>query len=328
MATRVSVGVALLLAIATGAFMAVQARLNGELATVIGDGFSAATISFGSGLVILCVILAFSARGRRGLVLVRDSVRGGKLPWWSVLGGAAGAFLVLTQSLTVAIIGVALFSVAVVAGQTISGLLMDVWGMGPSGKAPVTINRLAGAILAIVAVGFTVASELGGPLPMLLLIMPFIAGFGIGWQQAVNGRVRVTADSVLTATLINFIVGTGILVIATIVHTLVSGGPSAVATNPILYLGGAMGCVFIGLAAFLVPHVGTLVLSLGMVAGQLMSSVVLDLFLAADGVRVTPATVIGALVALVAVGLAALPRIGRPKTALTAADAAPRRRRR
>ena len=53
-----------------------------------------------------------------------------------MLGGLFGAFLVATQGLTVGTIGVALFSVAITAGQASSGLIVDHFGIGPSGHQP------------------------------------------------------------------------------------------------------------------------------------------------------------------------------------------------
>ncbi|WP_235528145.1 DMT family transporter, partial [Plantibacter sp. Leaf171] len=63
---RIPASLALLIAVVSGAFIAVQARLNGELGARLGDGFTAAAISFGGGLIILSIGLAVSRTGRRG----------------------------------------------------------------------------------------------------------------------------------------------------------------------------------------------------------------------------------------------------------------------
>ena len=49
---------ALVIALLCGALVALQSRINGELGSRLGDGFTAAAISFGSGLVILAIALA------------------------------------------------------------------------------------------------------------------------------------------------------------------------------------------------------------------------------------------------------------------------------
>jgi transporter family-2 protein len=73
------------------------------------------------------------------------------------------------------------------------------------------------------------------------------------------------------------------------------------------YLGGPMGCVFIGLGALLVRSLGVLVTGLGMIAGQLLGSLGLDLLVPAPGTVVAPATILGTLLTLAAIILATLP---------------------
>ncbi|RUQ99285.1 DMT family transporter [Labedella endophytica] len=295
------------MAIIAGTFVAVQARINGALGVAIDDGFAAAAVSFGSGLVILIAVMAFSRPGRRGLGRVIEGLRDRSVPWWTVAGGGAGAFLVLSQGIAAAALGVALFTVAIVAGQTVSSLVLDRIGFGPHGVVPFQTMRVLGSALALVAVAWAVSTEFGGDKPLLLLLMPLLGGIGIGWQQAVNGRVRQLAGSSLTATFINFAIGTVVLLVATAVHVAVAGPPSPFPSDPVLYIGGAIGCVFIGVSAFLVSHTGLLVLGLGTVAGQLVGAVLLDVFVpGAGGLHWT--TVAGAGLALVAVAIASIRR--------------------
>lgn len=297
---------ALVFALICGALVALQSRINGELGSRLGDGFTAAAISFGSGLIILTIALAIVPAGRKGLVRVRDGLRSRGLRWWYVLGGAAGSFLVLSQGLTAAALGVALFTVAVVAGQTISGLVLDRVGLGPGGRRPLTAARLVGALLALVAVTWAVSAQFGGSAPVWMMILPFIAGLGTGWQQAVNGQVRVLAESALTATFINFAVGTVVLVVLMLVRWAMVGLPQHLPTEPWLYIGGAIGCVFIGVTAFLVRITGVLLLGLATVAGQLASALLLDLLLPTAGHVLAFSTIGGTLLAIVAVAVASV----------------------
>ncbi|MFZ4894616.1 DMT family transporter [Plantibacter sp. Mn2098] len=305
---------ALLIAIGSGALIAVQARINGQLGQRLDDGFLAAAISFGGGLIVLLIALAISPVGRRGVRTVVGAVRTRELPWWTVLGGTAGAFLVLSQGLTAAALGVALFTVAVVAGQTASGLVLDRIGFGPGGRVLLTAPRVIGAGIALIAVGLAVSGEFGGSIPLWMLVLPLIAGLGVSWQQAVNGRVRVRAQSTLAATAINFVVGTIALCIAAVVHIAIVGPPNALPTEPWLYIGGPIGCIFIAVAAFLVEHTGVLILGLGTVAGQTLCALALDVFLPGSDGAVHVTTVIGTLLAFVAVAVASIRR-RRPVTA-------------
>lgn len=304
--TPVPVWLAIVFALICGAGVAVQSRINGELGQQLGDGFVAATISFGSGLLILFVALAIAPSGRRGLGRVASALRARSLPWWYVLGGSAGAFLVLSQGLTAAVLGVALFTVAIVAGQTVSGLVLDRIGLGPGGRRALTPSRVTGAVLALIAVTWAVSAQLTHSVPLWMLVLPLLAGLGMGWQQAVNGQVRVVASSALSATFINFVVGTTVLVIATVVHSSIVGWPSSLPTEWWLYLGGAIGCVFIAGSSLLVRITGVLILGLATVAGQLLTALALDLVLPSSAHPIAWTTVAGTLLALVAVAVASI----------------------
>lgn len=297
---------ALVFAMLCGAGIALQSRINGELGSRLSDGVTAAVISFGSGLLILIVAMAIRPAGRRGLARVTTALRSRELPWWYVAGGAAGAFLVLSQGVAAAVLGVALFTVSVVAGQTVSGLVLDRVGLGPGGRRPITPARLTGAIIALAAVTWAVSSQFGGGVPVWLMLLPLIAGLGLGWQQAVNGQVRVVAESALTATFINFAVGTTVLLVLMAVDWSIRGLPNPLPAEPWLYAGGAIGCVFIATAALLVRVTGVLLLGLATVAGQLVTALLLDVFAPTSTQPVAFSTIGGTLLALVAVAVASV----------------------
>ncbi|WP_438352288.1 DMT family transporter [Microbacterium sp. CJ88] len=299
--TRLPAGLALGGAALIGVLTAVQARVNGQLGLRLGDGFVAAVISFGSGLVIVAVLSAVLPSGRAGFGRLVAEVRGRRIPWWMLAGGAAGAFTVATQGLSVAIIGVSLFTVGVVAGQIVSGLVLDRTGYGPAGAVAVTLPRVAGGVLVLGAVGVSLAGGTGAA-PVWMLVLPFLVGAGIAWQQATNGRLRARVGTPLTATLVNFIGGTAILAVVATVHVAVVGSPQPLPTEPWLYLGGALGVAYIFLSAALVASTGVLLLGLGIVVGQLTASVVLDALwpaLSGPGLGVELATVAIALSAVI-----------------------------
>lgn len=297
---------ALVFAMVCGAGVALQSRINGELGRQLDDGFTAAVISFGTGLLILCVAMTIAPAGRRGLRRVVTALRRGELRWWYVCGGAAGAFLVLSQGITAALLGVALFTVAVVAGQTVSGLVLDRVGIGPGGRRPLTPARVAGALIALAAVTWAVSAQFGGSVPAWMLLLPLIAGLGMGWQQAVNGQVRVLAESALTATFVNFVVGTMVLLVLMLIDWGVTGLPKPLPPEPWLYLGGAIGCVFIAGASLLVRITGVLLLGLATVAGQLVTALLLDVLAPSTAEPVPFSTIGGTLLALVAVVVASV----------------------
>ncbi|WP_279587055.1 DMT family transporter [Amycolatopsis arida] len=295
------------LAATSGLAMAAQARINGQLGVELHDGLLAAVISFGGGLLVLLLALVVSAGMRTGVRRIAAAVRGGSLRPWQCLGGVGGAMFVAGQSVTVGVLGVSLFTVGVVAGQTMSGLAVDRAGLGPAGPQALSRPRVLGGLLTLVAVALSVAGGLdlpGGPDGLWLLVLPLVAGALVAVQQAVNGRVGQAAGSPLTAALLNFAVGTAVLVLAWLVSLAVRGGPTGFPDNPVLYLGGLVGIVFIALAALVVRWTGVLLLGLAAIAGQLVGSVLLDALLPAPGSHLTATTLVGTALALLAVGVA------------------------
>jgi len=314
--SRLPAGIALTGAVLVGIMTAVQARINGQLGVRLDDGLAAAAISFGSGLVLLIVVSAILPAGRRGFGRLVTGIRGRTIPWWMLVGGAAGALTVATQGLAVGLIGVSLFTVGVVAGQTVHGLILDRIGYGPAGVVAVTLPRLAGGALALVAVALTLTR--GGALaevPLWMLILPFLTGAGIAWQQATNGRLRQRVGTPLTATLVNFIGGTAILLVAAAVSAGVNGAPRPLPADAWLYLGGLLGMLYIILSAALVVHLGVLLLGLGAVTGQLVASLAIDAIWpapASPGLLAESTTVV---VALASVVVAAAPWRRRRRSA-------------
>lgn len=259
-----------------GILTALQARVNGQLGARIGDGLVAAVISFGSGLVILILLSIALPVGRRGFAALLRGIRSRGIPWWMLAGGAAGALTVATQGIAVGLIGVSLFTVGVVAGQAICGLVLDRTGYGPAGVVAVTVPRLLGGALALGAVGIALIGDGLTGIPLWMLVMPLLTGVGIAWQQATNGRLRQRVGTPLTATFVNFAGGTVILAVAAAIHVGAVGAPRALPGEAWLYTGGAIGVVYIFLSAALVSRTGVLLLGLGAVVGQLSTSFALD----------------------------------------------------
>jgi transporter family-2 protein len=300
--------VAVVVAALGGGLITLQARINGELALELGDGYTAALISFFVGLVVIAVASAVSAKARRGIRAIPAAMRSGELPWWTLLGGLAGAILVLSQGLTVTLIGVALFTVAIVAGQTIGSLVIDARGMGKVAPKPVTVTRVIGTIVVIGSVALSVSPQFSAHAPFLVLLFPFIAGCLTGWQQAVNGQVRTTVGSPVTATLVNFIGGTLLLGIIALVHIAIAGVPASLPTNPVLYLGGILGMIFITIAAVVVPLVGVLLQSLAAVTGQLVAALAVEALFPAPGTTLQLVTVLGTVLTIVGLAISVVPK--------------------
>jgi transporter family-2 protein len=266
-------------AFAGGGLFALQTRVNGDLAERAGSPFWAALVSFGSGLIVLLAVVAAVPRLRRAAArAARD-----RLPWWTYLGGLVGGSLVALSAVAVPRIGVATFTVGVVAGQAVGGLVVDRIGLGPGGPQPLSPWRIAGAVLAIVAVailrlGHGREGAVSGAVLLGLLAAAAVGGALASAQQALNGRIqRATGEGLLAAT-VNFSAGTVLLLPAFAIAAGTGHGPGTPWPPALwLYAGGLLGIAYIASSIWTVGTLGVLRLGLLLVAGQLAGGVVIDL---------------------------------------------------
>lgn len=297
-----------LLSMVAGALLAVQARMNGELATVSGRGLDAALWSFGSGLVVLCLLLLVSPSMRQGIRNLRQGLRDGQLRLWQCIGGFLGGLYVFSQAYAVSLVGVALFTIAVVGAQTVGGLVVDRAGIGPAGVVPVSWGRVGSALLAVVGVVVAVGDRVNGDGSTVVLPIVFavLAGLLITVQQGINGRVTVAAGSPMTATWLNFTLGTVLLVVLAAPAAAVGqfGRPLRFDAPWWAWFGGLLGIVVVALSTAAVRHLGVLLVLLCMLAGQLVASVTLDAVDVRTRSHITPVVLGGLLVTVVAAALA------------------------
>jgi transporter family-2 protein len=216
-----------------------------------------------------------------------------------MIGGAAGAFMVLTQGLSAGMLGVAVFSIAMVTGQSLGAVLIDSRGWFGVTQVPLRPQRGIGALC--VLVGVVVALDVTpGSLPDvgLLFLLPLLAGAGTGFQQAVNGRVRNVAGSAIAAAFVNFVVGTSVLLVAFVVSLPTLGLPESLPGTWWLWTGGFTGVVFLVVQVTVVGIVGVLGLGVSLISGQLMGSIILDALAPLSTSDLSVSTIIGALVTL------------------------------
>lgn len=296
----------LLTSIAAGGALALQGRINGELGARLDHGMLAAFISFAVGSVVLAGLLAVSPGPRAGVRRLVGVIRDGSMPWWYASTGLLGAFLVATQGLVVGTLGVAVFTVGVVAGQTTSGLAVDRMGLGGLAKKPITPPRVIGALLGLTAVGLALigTGELDGA---WLIVLPFVAGLLQSLQQALGGLVQRHSGSAIAQAVSNFLVGTVALGLIVLVLTVAGVRSQPLPGEPWLYVGGVLGILFVALMSVAVHHLGVLTMGLGVICGQVIASVLLDIAFPA-GHAVTIWSLLGAALTIVAVAVSAIRR--------------------
>jgi transporter family-2 protein len=285
-----------LLAALSGAMIAVQARANGELSHRLDNGLQAALVSFGSGLVIIFVIMLFNTKIKEGIKNLRQSVANKEIAPWKLFAGALGGSFVAIQTQIVPLIGVAIYSVASIAGQTAMSLIVDRIGLTGGGKKLISPRRVLAAFLTVLAVLVSVWDRIdANNLSMLAVTAGGIAGAIVGIQRALNGQINEYSKQSFTTSLLNFMTGTAFLLVLIVAGLILGKNElSPLPSGPWwMYTGGVIGVIYIAFTSTIVQHLGVLTFTLLSVGGQLVGSLVIDLVSPTDGVSVSAYLVTG-----------------------------------
>lgn len=264
-------------AVLIGVVVAVQSRINGQLSVDLNNGLAAALVSFLTGLTLVTLLVFGFKREREALFRIFTAIRNKQLLIWEVMGGVLGGFFVAAQSAVVPQIGVALFTISVVAGQTVSSLLVDKAGITPSGKQKITRPRILGAGATLIAVAIAVFPDLtNSKFRFLPLTFALIVGVFASIQQGMNGRVNVIAQRPLATAWLNFASGAVVVLIALSINLAFGATVNSFPKNFWVYTGGSAGLIFVAVSAYIVKHLGVLNFVILNIAGQLVGAVIID----------------------------------------------------
>ena len=135
------------IAFAAGAALSVQAAANGQLGVAMGgDTFAAAFYSFLTGTIALALFAALSGRLSASFSVIPSQ------PWGLLIGGLLGAGAVSATVLLAPRIGVANLLALVIAGQLLSSLVVDNFGILGIATRPVSLIKVAGSVIMIAGV--------------------------------------------------------------------------------------------------------------------------------------------------------------------------------
>jgi transporter family-2 protein len=303
------------LAAISGLMIAFQARANGELSHRMGNPIEAALVSFGSGLLIISVISFFSPAIKKGLKNLRTAVSQKEIPIWTLFAGMLGGSFVAVQTQIVPVIGVAIYSVASIAGQTAASLIVDRIGLTGGGKKHITAKRVTAAGVTVLAVLVSVIDRINARnLSLWAVVFGCVAGAIVGVQRALNGQINESTHQSFTTSLLNFIMGTTFLVIFLAIGMLINRADVvALPAGPWwMYTGGTIGVIYIAFTSTIVQHLGVLTFTLISVGGQLVGSLLIDLYSPTAGVQVSAYLVTGIVMTYLGVvvgGVGNLPKL-------------------
>jgi transporter family-2 protein len=132
-----------LLPFIAGISMSVQSGINGQLRSAVGAPLVAAFFSFLGGTLTLLVLLFLS----RSYFPDLHQLSG--IAWYKYMGGPLGVIVVTFVILSVHRVGASQMFVLLIAGQLITALWMDRYGLLGLAPTPVSLPKLAGIVLVI-----------------------------------------------------------------------------------------------------------------------------------------------------------------------------------
>ena len=295
--------------------IALQARANGELSHRMGNPIEAALVSFGSGLILITLISIFTPAIRNGMKNLKSAVGRKEIPVWTLFAGMLGGSFVAFQTQIVPIIGVAIYSVASIAGQTAASLIVDRIGLTGGGKKQITGRRVAAAAVTVFAVLVSVLDRIEAQnLSLFAVIFGCFAGAIVGLQRALNGQINESSRQSFATSWLNFIMGTTFLVIFLAIGVLINRVELvALPSGPWwMYMGGTIGVIYIAFTSTIVQHLGVLTFTLISVGGQLVGSLLIDLYSPTQGVQISAYLVTGIVMTYLGVlvgGVGNLPKL-------------------
>ena len=298
---KASIPISIILAFVAGIAATLQAGVSGQLAHELNDGIMAALISNIGGTIFTGLFLLNPEVRRKGKKLFQEVVSG-KFAKWQLLGGVAGAIYISTASSTVSIIGTGLFTVVLVASQNVSGMVVDRYGFSSGSRKRITPKRFLAAAIGIIAVLLSV-SDFKGKILWIPIAAVVVAGLAVTIQYSLNGRVTKATNSQVSA-FINFPMSMITVSITLIVMNLFGKNWNTWPDQWWLYTAGFLGAVVVFLAAATIRTLGVLLFGLASVAGQLITSIALDVLLPNANINVGWALISGAGLMLLAVYLA------------------------
>jgi transporter family-2 protein len=112
---------------------------------------------------------------------------------------------------------------------------------------------------------------------LALLLCAILIGIALPVQSGVNAQLRVSIGNPVLAALVSFIVGTiALLGLNLALRVPLPSGESIARVPPWHWVGGLLGASYIYAAVILAPRLGAATLVAAIVAGQMVSSVILD----------------------------------------------------
>ena len=279
----------IILGFLAGVGLPIQTSVNTRLRKKVGSPYNASLVSFVVALLFLSALLLITGQGLHiPLAQLLNE------PAWIWIGGICGLVFLTGNILLFSKSGGVQTVVLPVLGQILMGLIIDNFGLFYSQKTPLSVFRIAGAVMVILGVVLvsmakenkTASEKLQKSESTTLWIwraFGIFAGMLSATQIAVNGYLGKVVGSPIKASAISFTVGIIFLAIICIVLHFKNGKSESFknesAKNPWwMWIGGILGGLYILANVYLSRIVGTGMTVIILLIGSTTGGILVDHF--------------------------------------------------
>ena len=279
----------IILGFLAGVGLPIQTSVNTRLRKKVGSPYNASLVSFVVALLFLSALLLITGQGLHiPLAQLLNE------PAWIWIGGICGLVFLTGNILLFSKLGGVQTVVLPVLGQILMGLIIDNFGLFYSQKTPLSVFRIAGAVMVILGVVLvsmakenkTASEKLQKSESTTLWIwraFGIFAGMLSATQIAVNGYLGKVVGSPIKASAILFTVGIIFLAIICIVLHFKNGKSESFknesAKNPWwMWIGGILGGLYILANVYLSRIVGTGMTVIILLIGSTTGGILVDHF--------------------------------------------------
>jgi transporter family-2 protein len=234
---------------------------NGGLTEQYGV-YSATVIIHIVGLLLITIIT----------ISKREHLFSKRQAWFLYLGGAIGVMTTAFNNLAFSRISVSSILALGLFGQSITGLLIDQYGLLNMPKHVFQKRKIYGLLLILCGI-----ISMTNNFDILAILVSFIAGVNIVISRTLNAKLA-EYTSIRTSTFYNYLLG---LFIAVPVYFLFGRNEAvftgfAVSPKIYIYLGGIFGVCVVLLSNITVAKISAFYLSLFLFIGQVFSGILID----------------------------------------------------
>ncbi|MCL2438127.1 MAG: DMT family transporter [Coriobacteriia bacterium] len=236
---------------------------NGGLSAHYGI-YTASVIIHIVGLIAMTIVL----------LIRRESPFAHTAAWILYIGGGIGVLTTLFNNFAFGFITVSALLALNLLGQSVTGLLVDQFGLMGMAKHPFHVRKLAG--LALVVAGIIVMIDTFILIPVLI---SFAAGICIVLSRTINAKLS-EKSSVYVSTFYNYVVGLSLSLVALLIlgqGELGTLSQLSLSLDPLIYLGGLFGAAVVLISNITVMKVSAFYLTLLMFVGQIFSAIIFDM---------------------------------------------------